>query len=413
MTTTMITRNKEKLPLGLQIGIYMISFTVYSTAAITPAMGALMAKFSDAPAWVVSLIGTLPSLTVILGALIAGAVVGKRLSYKAVAIISMIIFGGFGILPAWVSPNLEIVLVWRALAGFGNGLMFPLAAAAILRYVQNPELRSSYLGRNQALGSGGAIVLTLLGGWLAGIDAMDTFYAFLVTFLALILVLIFFKEPPTLDEVIAKNPEYQEQGNAKRVKLAPLCWAFLIMFTCYSIIQTPVLMTLAPRMTAAAGGVDQSAVAGVVISMFTLGNCLIALFVDKIVKLLGRFSALLYWVLGAIGIFIIFMATNNLMFGLGSFITGLGLGVAVMTQLECSQISTPAAMAWVASLSMIATNLGSFLGSFWLGILQGIFGSNFNSIPLTSAIGFLLMGIIWTLFDLRNKAWNKKHEVSA
>lgn len=403
-----MTKGSEKLSIGLQLGIYMIAFTVYGSAAVSPALGALMTEYADAPAFVVTMLSTLPSLFIIFGALVAGAVVGKKIKYKTVAIIALVIYGLFGILPVWVSPNLEMVLVWRALSGFGNGLMFPLGAAAILRFVQDPQARTTYLGRNQAIGSGGAIVLTLLGGWLAGIDAMYTFYAYLMVIVALILMIIFFKEPPTLDEVIAKNPEYQEQGNAKRVKLAPLCWGFLLMFVCYQLFQSPSLMTMASRMTEAAGGIDQSAAAGVVMSMFTLGSFLIAGFVDKFVKFFGKFTALFFWVLGAIGIFIIVFATNNFMFGLGAFILGLGIGVAVMTQFECSQISTPAAMAWVASLSMIATNLGNFLSSYWFGLLQVMFGTNFNAIVMTGGFGFLLMGIIWTLVNLKNRAWIKE-----
>lgn len=401
-----MSKSTEKLSVGLQMGIYMIGITVYGAAAVTPALGALQAKYAEAPAFVVTMLSTLPSLFVILGALLVGAVVGKKIKFKTIAIIALAVYGAAGVAPVFFAPSLEVTLVWRAISGFGNGLMFPLGAAAILRYVQDPDLRSTYLGRNQALGSGGAILLTILGGYMASIDAMYTFWVYGLSFVALVIMLFTFKEPPTLDEIIARNPDYQaEGGNARRVKLAPLCWGFLVLFLLYQLFQGPSLMTMAPRMTMAADGVDQSAAAGLVMSLFTLSSFMIAGFTDKLIKIFGRFTASFFWAVGAIGIFIIFLGGSNIMFGVGVFLLGLGIGVAVMCQFECSLISSPAAMAWIASLSMIATNLGNFLGSYWYGLLDAVFAGDMNMMVLTGAIGFALCGIIWAVVDFRNPAW--------
>ncbi|MDR3307773.1 MAG: MFS transporter [Coriobacteriales bacterium] len=407
----MANGSTEKLSLKLQFGIYMLGFSMFGAAAVSPAMGALQAAYPDTPLFIVTMLQTLPSLTVIVGALLAGAIVGKKIKYRTIAVIAMIIYGGFGVISTWVHPSIEVVLVWRALSGFGNGLLFPLGSAVVLRFVQSKDARATYLGRAQAIGSGGGVVLTLLGGFLAAISWDFTFLAYIMVFVALVLMLVCMTEPPTLDEVIARNPEAaSEGGNAKRVKLPALCWAFLALFMCYQLFQSLPLMTMPVIMGGVPGG-DNPGLVGIIFMFFSGASFLIAGFVDRFVKIFGKFTASVFWIVGAIGILLIAFGQSVVMFGVGMFILGLAIGIMVMTQFELAQITTPAAMAWVASLTMVGTNLGNFLSSYWLGILQAIMGvDNLRGIVAVGAVGFVLCAVIWAVINIGNKAWKKKED---
>jgi MFS family permease len=354
------------------------------------------------------MIGSLPSLFIIFGALLCGAIVGKFVGYKVLGLVSLLFYGISGILPFWIHPSIEVVLVFRAINGLANGLLFPLANAAILRCVQDKEYRATYLGWAQSLGSGGAIILTLGGGYLGAVSGYHTFLVYSLAIICFLVVILCFKEPPTLDEVIAKNPEFQAESiNAKRVSLPGLCWLFLVFFVCYQLFQSPVLMTIPLSLPP-----EEAGNVGLVMSLFTIGSFVIAGFTAKFIKVFGKLTASFFWVLGAIGIAIVVFSGGNLVIvAAGAFVLGLGIGVMVMCSYELSLLTTPAGMAFAAGLVMVATNLGNFLSSYWFGLLEAIFSmSNVMAIQATGAIGFLLMAVLWAVIDFgpNKKNWDKK-----
>lgn len=401
----------QKLPISQQVGIYALGFSMFGAAAISPALGALQATYPDTPAFIITMIGTLPSLFIIVGSLICGAIVGKYVSYKTVGLVSLFFYGLTGILPFWINPSIEVVLVFRAICGLANGFLFPLANAAILRCVQDKEHRASYLGIAQALGSGGAIVLTIIGGYLGAIGGIYTFLVYSLAFLCFLVVLVCFKEPPTLDEVIAENPEYQDESiNAKRVRIAPLCFIFMILFLFYQLLQSPVLMTIALSLPP-----EEAGSVGLVMSFFTLGSFLIAGFTGRFVKVMGRMTSPFFRLLGAAGIFIIAFSNFNLILvAVGTFMLGLAIGVMVMTSYEMSLLTTPAGMAFAAGLVMVFGNLGSFLSSYWFGLVSMLLESA-QLIQISSAVGFLIMGVIWAVINYgpNKRTWAKKPDAVA
>jgi MFS family permease len=401
-----MTRAVKRLSIGQQIGIYLLGFAMFGNAAISPAMQRLQEAFPDTPFWIVTMLQTLPNLFIIFGALLAGFIIAKGIRFKTIGIFAMLVYGIFNVIITWFHPNLEVVLVMRALAGFGNGLLFPLGAATILRFIQNKNARGSYLSRNQAVGSGGAIILTLAGGWFANISWEYTFLAFILVFIALIIVFFTYPEPPTVEEIIADNPEAAEEvgGNAKSVKLPLLCWFFLLMIMFYQILQSPALMQLAPLMVSV--GAD-AGVVGTLMSLFTIANTLLAALTGVALRTMKRFASLPFWIGGAIGILLIAFGTNIVMFAVGVFLLGVAIGPMVLTPYEISLLTTPAGMAWAASLSMVFANLGSFLSSYWLGFLSGVIGADAQGGLIICAVGFVLCGVLWCVVNLFNKAWRK------
>jgi MFS family permease len=399
--------NSDKLAVVQQVGIYAFGFTMFGAAAISPALGALQAVYPDTPAFVITMIGSLPSLFVIFGALFCGAIVGKYINYKVLGLIALFLYGVTGVLPFWIHPSIEAVLALRAMNGLANGLLFPMANAAILRCVQDKEYRASYLGMAQSLGSGGSIILTLAGGYLGAISGIHTFLVYSLAFVCFLVVIVCFKEPPTLDEIIARNPAYQsEELNAKRVKLPPLCWLFLIFGVGYQLFQSPVLMTIPLSLPP-----EEAGSVGLIMSFFTIGSFILAALTGRFVKTFKRLTASVYLVLGAVGIgFVVFSGGNLVVVAIGALILGFGIGAFVMVSFELSMLTTPAGMAWAAGLVMVATNLGNFLSSYWFGLLGAIFGTNTMAIQASGLVGFLLLAVLWAVVDYGpNKGpWLKK-----
>ena len=114
------------------IAIFAIFLITQAVAAVMPAMSQFIAYWGakGVDQTTVALISTLPNIFLVIGMLIAGAVAGKKVSYKVLAITGSALFTVFGCLPALISDNFTIILVARALFGFG--LAFSLLSATPL-----------------------------------------------------------------------------------------------------------------------------------------------------------------------------------------------------------------------------------------------------------------------------------------
>ena len=85
------------------------------------------------------------------------------------------------------------------------GFIMPLGATWFLRAIRDRDQRGSSISWNLAIGSVGSVIMTILGGVLAGISWNYTFLAYIFVLLSLVIVVIFFKEPPSVEEIIAEE----------------------------------------------------------------------------------------------------------------------------------------------------------------------------------------------------------------
>ena len=120
--------------------ISILSFYLVSMgfSVVTPAMQ----KFTEHYAgYEVTYISTLPTIFVVVGTVICGAVMGKRLKFRTLGILASFIALVAGCGPA-LFDNFAGLLVCRALFGFGVGLLKPIANALVLGiYEGNKQAR--------------------------------------------------------------------------------------------------------------------------------------------------------------------------------------------------------------------------------------------------------------------------------
>lgn len=393
------------------LGTWAVSMTMFGSAATTPAMGSLFAAFADQPQWAVSLINTLPSMTTILGCILFGAVVGKKLKFRTAAIVGLLLYGVFGIMPAFWNNSLIGILIMRAVTGLGIGFVMPFGATWFLRMVRDREERGKYLSWNNAFGSGGSVILTLLGGWFAAINWNWTFLAYLFVFVALIIVLICFKEPKSIDQIIKEEgiSSAADFEQAKRVKIGGIAWLIIVIFFLYQMFMTPSLM-IAPVMMELTTAADPGLV-GTLMTLFSISTAITSTFGGWLIDKLGKFATPISLLITAIGGFCIAFATTLPIFALGFVLLGVGTVINAFINFEIGLVVSVSGVAWAASLLMVASNLGNFFSSFWLGFTQGIGGpeaaANF---PIVfSSICLIGLAIIFLIMNIANKkAWSKE-----
>jgi len=393
------------------LGTWVIMMVSFGSAAVTPALASLFEAFSDSPQWAVSLISTLPSLTTMVGCLLFGAVVTSgKIKFKPVAIVGMLIYGIFGILPCWFNQSLAAVLVLRALCGFGIGLIMPISSAWFLRAIRDRVQRSRYLSWNQTFGSGGSSILTLLGGFLCAIDWRYTFLAYLFVFVGFVLMLLFFREPPSVGEILAAEGDQAtgEFAQTKRVGLTAKAWFVVVLCFLFQMLRSPGLMMLSVNMELqGAGGAD---LAGSLLTVFVVVTAVACLFGDRYVKAFGKFTTCAFYLFTAIGMGFLAFGTQTWMFVAGMVFIGLGNTLVFLLNFEIGIVTSPAGLAWASSLIMLATNLGNFLSSFWLGFLQGMTDAASQS-TFPVVVGMVMLAICGVVFAVANcldkRGWGK------
>ena len=391
------------------IGVYAMYFMISGAGATTPGIAAMGVAFPDIPQSTITMINTLPSLTIILGTLLMGAIAGKKIAYKPAAILSLIIYIVFGIMPTFMfgSASFYAILVTRVCCGYGMGLVAPLGAAVITNLFTDKDQRSKYLGRGGAWQQLGCVVLTMVGGWLAAVDVKYCFLAYLCGLVCLIVVLFCYKDTPQTQLHV------DEATNAPKEKthISGLAWVFIIIMALAQMFCSPTMMNFSNLMATQIPGQDATTVAGIagtLLSVFVLAGALGSALLNKFIKTFGRFNGLVQFLICAIGMFVIAGAHSVAMFTVGICIFGFGWCTAIPTgNLECANLTNKAGLALVASLLWAIMNVGNFFSSYWLAFIYSIVGQNFAMPLYIGAVLFIILGVIWALVNLGNKAWKK------
>ena len=136
----------------LQLAALMaLFFTAMGVAAISPAMAKLAAHF---PEHNYALISTMPTLFIVPSTLWAGAVAGKRISYRTLSTVGIVLFLAGGLAPFFLPDSFTLLLVCRAVFGVGAGLRASLGNALVMR---------CYTGKKQAAMLGYGTLATWAG----------------------------------------------------------------------------------------------------------------------------------------------------------------------------------------------------------------------------------------------------------
>lgn len=400
--------SKKPVTMGVSIAIFMLYLLNSGNGAATGALFSMSQIFPDIPFATISMINTLPSITLIIGSILMSSIVGRKISFKAAAVLAFLVFGVFGILPTFIHGSFYQILVARVFYGFGAGLLAPLGAAAFLRYIRDYDTRSKYLGYGKAADLFGCFVLTLLGGWLCAVNWTYTFLAYLLAFLALVIFLLTFKEPPSIEEILKAEgkTDDSEFKAAKRVKLAPRLWAIVILSVFIGMVTGPYMMNFSSIMGEKIGA--GSGVAGTLLSFFVLAGVVSTIITGPLVKVCKQFSFLVGMAVALIGCIITANAMSVAMFTVGILVFGLGyLVVLPIIVLESSTLTNTAGLAWAASLFWIGMNVGNFLCSYWDGFMLNIGGGSWSTTYYITGAAVLIIGIVWTIIIWNSPKWKK------
>ncbi len=339
----------------------------------------------------IMLVSTLPGLIGVPVMLLAGRLVGRKLSYRFICITGTILIILGGMMPYFITTSWAFILVCRAILGIGAGC-YGIRNSFIIRSV-SPEKQAAFTGYSTvALTLGGTLSGPVVGA-LATKSWNSAFLYNAVPIIILILVIIGMREPEPA-------PEEEIPAASKTSSTDKLSWKIYF----YAVLQLLILGCLYPMTVSGASiffaeyKLGSASVAGTVMSLFPLSGVIGNMFLTQIMRSLKKYTipamAFLVIISGALCLLFHTMIAVVISF----ILAGLGYHIIIgVLQVYNGLEAPPSKLAVGSTLILACKNVGIFLSSYYIILCTWIFNLP-NRINVENA--FLGCIIIYTLIAL-------------
>ncbi len=381
----------EKKTNGLSaLSILSLSLVSMAITVVTPAMAVFAGVF---PGQNITFISTLPTLFIVIATFIAGALMGKKVKYRTLAILGNLIALIGGVAPAIIGTpdSFTLLLVCRAVFGFGMGLISPLGNALIIG-LYDGQKRASLLGYGTLCMNAGGIICQMLGGVLAGIDWKLTFWGH--GFIAIALIMSFFiPEPPKVE-----IPKQSVSGNAEKPKLGSVTFIAALLLILFNLVNYPNMMNISILFeTRNAGG---AAAAATALSLYTVAGCVAGLIFGQIFKFAKRWCLFLGYLFCTAGSCAIYFGQVNIVMTLGLSLIGFGFSLIMPALMAWLGMAThPAIISTATAIVIGAMNIAAFISSFYVSLLTMIFPDPVIGGLLVAIVVFAITAVIFLVIN--------------
>lgn len=365
--------------------VVMFIFLVNTeTSVVNSALGEITKAFPQANATLVSLISTTPILIMFIMSFFVGKIADK-LDKKSMVLTALVLYTIGGVGGFFVSSNIYMIIVSRAILGLGAGMAAPLCGSVIAELYTGDD-RAHMYGLTNGVDSLIATFVTMLGGVLMMIKWNYIFLAYSIFFIVIALVVYALPSMPHTTSITEEKKVKITYNKDQKIKLAVMAaFVFLnllggmllmlklaIYVTQYNL-GTPLFISTA------------FSIFSIVIMCFSM----VFGFVNKFMK---RYTLILA-PLASIVAYIILLTTKNPACVIAAMIIA-GLGSAILMpsmQTEAATIGKKEHSAYAMSVVFGALFLGQFCATFVQAFL-GLFGD--PSIEAVFVFGIVLLTII-------------------
>jgi MFS family permease len=373
------------------ISVMAVFFLIIGNSTVTAALQSIIEAFPDASLSSVYLILTLPTVCSIPAALLSGMLTAKKVKYKTIALIGMLIFTIAGVLPYFMS-TIGSILVTRAIFGLGIGLLNPIGNTLSILYF-GPQEGSKVIGYGNSSMNLGGVALQMLGGILCGINWRYTFLAYLLGIIPIVLTLTFMREPEKVE---------MPQGESKR--MPGIVYLLGLMLMLGQLFIYPLYLNLSTIViTSIPGG--NTTIAATLLSVVTISGMVIGVVFGRLFKVLGHFTLDVAFAIGCAGLMLVYSANSIALICIACIFCGINA-----TMVMCSII---AEVGLNVSPDMVSKASGSVMSIYCLApIIATAYASLVAMIPnidpmryifFVGAIAEVIMLLVWVLTHLRKK----------
>lgn len=377
-----------------------MSFIVLASSATSPALSAIAENFPNAKPEAIASIATLSSITALPFTILSGVLVGKKIKFKAMASLGLIITTIGGVLP-YFSNSITEVLFGRAILGIGTGLLGPIVSTLTLSLFTGENIAKQF-SRNMMATSFGAVIFQLAGGYLCELNWRMPFVSYLIVLPVLLMVLLLLKEPSI---IITNNSKVQKiQKNSIRDILTKHVIFWGALYGVYMIFFYPYVTETSGIIVNSSYGSSMSV--AVVLSLFTafgiIGGYLFYPLNNKFkihVLSIGFFIGFLSYV------WLIF-ANSIISFAIASCVFGIGYGtLGPSLQYYLGKGLKPETRAASIATASLFQHVGSFGSPFVIGFIRRATNSSWNRLQFAVGAVFFIFATLLFLF------WKKNNNV--
>lgn len=384
----------------LKYSLLSASLLVGSAPAINANIPAMASAFDTIPLAMIEMLTTVPSLFLMISVLIS-SFIAKKIGYKQTASLGLLIVAVSGILPVFVS-NFYLILISRAMLGFGIGLFNSLTVALVNSFYQGKD-RAKMYGLQSAFEGAGGIFITFIAGQLLKIGWQAPFLAYAIAIPVCIVFIKFIPKVATANDIsVDKNVIVEENGFKKDNIM-------LISFIALLFVAASLYMTMGIKVSTliTTAGYGNASDASLVIILLSLGAITAGTLFSKIIKIFKQLTPIIGLLILALAMFLIGISNSMIITFAGGFLTGFGFKIFMpylIDRINNSQIkNTPLA----TSLLLVGFNLGAFISPYSSLFVQNIaLSDSLNSLFIVLSGGFICLAVV--ILVLNNIFTNKE-----
>ena len=384
----------------LKYSLLSASLLVGSAPAINANIPAMASAFDTIPLAMIEMLTTVPSLFLMISVLIS-SFIAKKIGYKQTASLGLLIVAVSGILPVFVS-NFYLILISRAMLGFGIGLFNSLTVALVNSFYQGKD-RAKMYGLQSAFEGADGIFITFIAGQLLKIGWQAPFLAYAIAIPVCIVFIKFIPKVATANDIsVDKNVIVKENGFKKDNIM-------LISFIALLFVAASLYMTMGIKVSTliTTAGYGNASDASLVIILLSLGAITAGTLFSKIIKIFKQLTPIIGLLILALAMFLIGISNSMIITLAGGFLTGFGFKIFMpylIDRINNSQIkNTPLA----TSLLLVGFNLGAFISPYSSLFVQNIaLSDSLNSLFMVLSGGFICLAVV--MLVLNNIFTNKE-----
>ncbi len=378
---------------GATFGVYVVILSVYfvipDMGYISPSLSAIAGTYG-VDAGTASYLATIVALTQVAGALVCGAVAGRRVRHKTLLSVAVAGMAVFGMIPGLFTPDVPFVVLMadRAVFGFFLGFLQPIIFAYIAHMFIDANRRASAYGWGNVAFNAGAVFASSVGGICVGIGWNTAFWLYGIGLVVLVCVLLFFEEPKFVVEEVAAG------GKAG---ILPIAWFFMSVFLIAQVLDYPFFTAFIDSLIG--HGITDGIVGGQLLSLFTLVGVVASASFGRLFRGMSVNVLPFACLVAGLGMAMIYLGISQasslafcvvavLVVGFGH--TLVTVSVPQCVSISCSSSTASAALAFTA----VFMNVGVFISSPYMQLVTGVVRTTDYTIV------FLVSGVIMIALSL-------------
>lgn len=358
-----IPMKRSELP--IKSAILAMSVVQMGTNAISPILADIAAAFPAAGASSVQFLMTFPSLMVLFFSLLA-AVAAARIPKKYLAAVGCGLFAASGLLSWMFHGSLPLLFAWAAMMGVGIGLVVPMATSLVTDFFTGAA-GQQMMGLQSTAANAGAMLMTFLGGLLAGIHWSCNYLVYLIALPGMALSLL------CLPRSAPNAAEGQAGGS-----MLPLLKKPVVLRSCLLSLLVTMLFNTAPTnlsMLLEENGLGTAAQAGTATTLLLLSGAVGGLCFARLAGVLGRRVVVFGFTMLAIGQLVCAAAPSLPVVFLGCLICGCAISTVMPQAMLEASAQADGNTAGTSALAMASSNLGGFCAPLLTILAQALTGS--------------------------------------